>query len=123
MSSEKFGADAKSENRRFFFTLRVACAFGSAPALPGTAERPPCSLGGAGTNSTAQQRMYLHRGFMLAKPRPREQGETQVDGGRVERIESVVLAGHALLELAVGKMSNQLICLASMWTGVPVSGD
>src|SRR2546425_5160957 len=37
-----------------------------------------------------QQRVHLHRGFMLAKFRPREQGETQVDGGRVERVEGVV---------------------------------
>ena len=37
-----------------------------------------------------QQRVQLHRGFILAKLRPWEQGKTQVDGGRVERIEGMV---------------------------------
>src|SRR5438105_15404746 len=37
-----------------------------------------------------QQRVQLHRGFILAKLRPWEQGKTQVDGGRVERIEGIV---------------------------------
>jgi hypothetical protein len=37
------------------------------------------------TATQIQQRVHLYRGFVLAKLRPRKQGEAQVDGGRVER--------------------------------------
>ena len=33
-----------------------------------------------------QQRVQFHRRFRLAELRPREQGETQIDGGRVQGI-------------------------------------
>ena len=37
-----------------------------------------------------QQRVHLHRAFVLAKLRPRKQRETEVDGGRIQRVEAVV---------------------------------
>jgi hypothetical protein len=42
------------------------------------------------TATQVQQRVHLHRGFVLAELRPWKQGEAQIDGGRVERIEAVV---------------------------------
>jgi hypothetical protein len=35
-----------------------------------------------------QQRVHLHRAFVLSKPRIRKQGETEIDCGRIERIEA-----------------------------------
>ena len=37
-----------------------------------------------------QQRVHLNGGFALAEPGPGEQRETEVDGGRVQRIQALI---------------------------------
>ena len=37
-----------------------------------------------------QQRVHLDSGFVLAEPRPRKQRQTEVDGGQVQRVQTVI---------------------------------
>ena len=57
-----------------------------------------------------QQRVHLHRAFVLAKLRPRKQGETEVDGGRIERVEAVVqIHAHGILDMKWSGNADQVL--------------
>ncbi len=66
-----------------------------------------------------QQRVHLHCGFVLTKLRPREQGQTEVDGGRIERIEAVVQF-HTHCILAVKRPGNADQMLREIGEDAPV---
>jgi hypothetical protein len=58
-----------------------------------------------------QQRVHLHRAFVLSKPRPRKQGETEIDGGRIERIEAVgQIDAHRILGMKRSGDTDQVLC-------------
>ena len=58
-----------------------------------------------------QQRVHLHRAFVPAKLRPGKQGEAEVDGGRIESIESVVQV-HAdrISDMKRSGDADQVLC-------------
>ena len=37
-----------------------------------------------------QQRMHLHRGLVLTKPGPGKQSQAEIDGGRVQRVQTLL---------------------------------
>src|SRR6266545_3144867 len=57
-----------------------------------------------------QQRVHLHCAFALAKPGPRKQGETEVDGGRIERVETVIqIHAHRILDVKRSGDADQVL--------------
>jgi hypothetical protein len=57
-----------------------------------------------------QKGVHLYRAFVLAKLRPRKQGETEVDGGRSERVEAVVqIHAHGILDMKWSGNADQVL--------------
>ena len=55
-----------------------------------------------------QQGMHFHRGFVLAKPGPREQGQAEIDGGRVQCIEALLqIRSDGILGIQRSRLSDQ----------------
>jgi hypothetical protein len=68
-----------------------------------------------------QQRMHLHRTLVLAKLGPGKQGETEIDGGRIERIETVVQI-HAEWIVGVKRPGDADQMLSEVGEDTPVVG-
>src|SRR3990172_10213189 len=72
-------------------------------------------------SSQIEQRVQHDRAFSFAKPGPREQGQTQIDGGRVERIGGLVQVGEErVVDIQLLGQLNQHVGKVGKETPIPM---